>query len=139
MKYLYSLLVVLTLCLSACSQHDDTYVPELTPASMIGTTFTDGVVYMTIQSNKKISYYVPTYPELKGEAEYTFQHGIFKVINPHKGRLAPEKVLEPYILDWEGTFNVRNRLDCEYAIIGPYEKVQMFGGGEMWKLEKEKR
>lgn len=138
MKHFYFLLITVALLMTSCSNDNDPYIPEITPTSLIGTTFTDGVFYITIESSTKISYYVPTYPELKGEAEYTFQHGIFKVINPYGRRLAAEEVVEPYILDCEGTFNIRNRLDCGYMVVGPYEKVQMSGGGEMWKLEKEK-
>lgn len=137
-KFLCLLAIALPMLLSGCS-NDETYVSEITPASLVGSTFTDGSFFITIESATTISYFVPTYPNLKGTAKYTFQRGIFKIINPY-GRLALEDVTESYISSFEGTFNVRNRLDCDYTVIGPNGSgsVQVFGGGEMWKLEKTK-
>lgn len=138
MKHFYFLFFVLALSMTSCSHDDDTSVSDITPASLIGATFTDGVFYITVEDATTVSYYVPTYPELKGKAKYTFQHGIFKVINPY-GQLALEDVTEPYISHFEGTFNVRNRLDCDYTVIGRNGSgsAQVFGGGELWKLNKD--
>lgn len=139
MKHFYLLILAVTLFMTSCNHDDgDAYYPETTPTSLIGTTFTDGTFFITIENSTTVSYFVPTYPDLKGKAKYTFQHGIFRTINPYGHELALADVPEPYMPIFEGTFNVRNKLDCNYTVIGKSGSVQVFGGGEMWKLEKDK-
>lgn len=138
MKCFYFLLLMATLLAASCSQDDDPYIPEITPTSLIGTTFTDGAFFITIEENSMVSFYTREYPDIKGRAEYNFRHGIFEVINPYGRRLPANEVTKAYILYLEGTFTQYGKLDCDYVVVGPYEKAQMQGGTNMWKLEKEK-
>ena len=136
MKHLYFIFIVVILFITSCSHDSDTYVPEITPVSLIGTTFTDGVFFITIEDATTVSYYTRDSPDIKGKAKYEFYHGIFDVINPYGRRLAAQDVKESYIYYLRGTFTQSGELDCSYLVVGEYEKVQMQGGGEMWKLKK---
>lgn len=139
MKNFFSLLLaLLPLFLCSCSHENDPSALEITPASLIGTTFTDGAFFITIEENSMVSFYTREYPDIKGRAEYNFRHGIFEVINPYGKRLPANEVTKAYILYLEGTFTQYGKLDCDYVVVGPYEKAQMQGGTNMWKLEKEK-
>lgn len=139
MKYFYLLILAVTLFMASCNHDDgDTYYPEITPTSLIGITFTDGAFSITIENSTTVSFYTREYPDIKGKAKYNFRHGIFEVINPYGKRLAASDVTEPYILYLEGTFTQFGKLDCDYFVVGEYEKVQMQGGTNMWKLEKDK-
>lgn len=138
MKKFFYLLLVLLLFLCACSHDNDPYVPEITPASLVGTTFTDGAFFLTIEENSMISFCTRDYPDIKGRAEYDFRHGIFKVINRNGPVMNGEEVTEAYIDYLEGTFNYEKHLECDYSVIGPHVLVHMYGSGEMWKLKKDK-
>lgn len=137
MKHFYFLLIIGVLFMTSCSHNNDPYVPEVTSASLVGTTFTDGAFFITIEENSMVSFYTRECPDMKG-AEYNFRHGIFEVINPFGKRLPANEVTKAYILYLEGTFTQYGKLDCDYFVVGPYEKVQMQGGTNMWKLEKDK-